>query len=83
MPGDQQEPNRVMGIPWTRDPQGRWDYEPKHVMGFPVDWSGEIDLDWVRSLAHPVGSTGDGCGGAAWARTPSTRTNSGETAEHY
>ena len=54
MPRDQYEPNRVMGIPWTRDPQGRWDYEPKRVMGFPVDWSGEVDLDWVRSLAHPV-----------------------------
>ena len=34
MPRDQYEPNRVMGIPWTRDPQGRWDYEPKHVMSY-------------------------------------------------
>jgi hypothetical protein len=54
MPGDQQEPNRVLGIPWTRDPQTRQGEEPQRVMGFPVDWLSRVDLDWVQSLAHPI-----------------------------
>jgi hypothetical protein len=28
--------------------------EPQRVMGFPVDWFGRADLDWFRSMAHPV-----------------------------
>ena len=54
MPGDQYEPNRVLGIPWTRDPNARQGEEPQRVMGFPVDWFGRVDTDWLQSLAHPV-----------------------------
>ena len=54
MAGEEYEPKRVLGIPWTRDPQARQDIEPQRVMGFPVDWSAEIDLSWLGSLAHPV-----------------------------
>ena len=55
MAGDKYEPNRVLGLPWTRDPQARQDdKEPQRVMGFPVDWFADIDLGWFRSLAHPV-----------------------------
>ena len=54
MAGDQYEPNRVLGIPWRSDPQARQGEEPQRVMGFPVDWFGSIDRDWVRSLAHPI-----------------------------
>ena len=62
MADDRYEPNRVLGIPWTTDPHRRQGEEPRHrqgeepqrVMGFPVDWFGAVDRDWVRSLAHPV-----------------------------
>jgi hypothetical protein len=51
---DNYEPNRVLGMPWTRDPQARQDEEPRRVMGFPVDSFADVDLSWFRSLAHPV-----------------------------
>ena len=52
---DKYEPNRVLGVPWTRDPRApRQDREPQRVMGFPVDWFSGIDLSGLRSLAHPV-----------------------------
>jgi hypothetical protein len=55
MAGDEYEPNRVLGIPWTRDPNARREVrESQRVMGFPVDWFGPVDGDWLRSLAHPV-----------------------------
>jgi len=44
MAGGKYEPNRVLGIPWTRDPQARQDKEPQRVMGFPVDWFADIKL---------------------------------------
>jgi hypothetical protein len=30
--------------------------EPQRVMGFPVDWFGTADRDWLEVLAHPVRS---------------------------
>jgi hypothetical protein len=54
MPDDKYEPNRVLGIPWTRDPNARQGEEPQRVMGFPVDWFGRVDTDWLAPLAHPV-----------------------------
>ena len=68
MADDEYEPNRVLGIPWMKEPrtrQGetkeartRQGEEPQRVMGFPVDWFGAVfgavDLGWLRSLAHPV-----------------------------
>ena len=61
MPGDQYEPNRVLGIPWTRDPNTRQDEEPQRVMGFPVDLFGSVDTNWLRRWRIPSGGTGDGC----------------------
>ena len=56
MAGDEYEPNRVLGIPWTRNPHTRRDRESQHVMGFPVDWFADIniDTDRIRPLAHPI-----------------------------
>jgi hypothetical protein len=67
MPGNNYEPNRVLGFPRTRDPhtrqagqdgQAKQNREPQRVMGFPVDslsdWFGSVDGQWVDSLAHPV-----------------------------
>ena len=58
MADDEYEPNRVLGMPWTKEPRTRQGEEPQRVMGFPVDWFGAVfgavDLGWLRSLAHPV-----------------------------
>jgi hypothetical protein len=54
MTGDEYEPKRVLGFPLARNPYARQDIEPQRVMGFSVDGSGSIDLDWIRSLAHPI-----------------------------
>jgi hypothetical protein len=60
MAGDHYEPNRFLGIPRRPDGhaaqggQARQGEEPQRVMGFPVDWFGHADLDWFRSMAHPV-----------------------------
>ena len=54
MARDEYEQNRVLGIPWTRNPQSRQDREPQRVMGFPVDWFAGVDTDWLESLVHPI-----------------------------
>jgi hypothetical protein len=54
MAGKEDEPNRVLGIPWRPDPQARQGEEPQRVMGFPVDWFGSIGRERVWSLAHPI-----------------------------
>ena len=54
MPDDDYEPKRVLGIPLARDRQARQGEESQRVMGFPVDGFSGVDLDWVRSLAHPI-----------------------------
>lgn len=51
---DQYEPNRVLGIPLRSGTRARQDEEPQRVLGFSDDWPAAIDLEWVRSLAHPV-----------------------------
>jgi hypothetical protein len=51
---DEYEPKRVLGFPVTRDPHARQDIEPRRVLGFSGDSSGGIDMDWIRSLAHPI-----------------------------
>ena len=50
----EEEPNRVLGIPWRPDAHARQGEESQRVMGFPVDGLGSIDRDWVWSLAHPI-----------------------------
>jgi hypothetical protein len=54
MADDRYEPNRVLGIPISKDPHARRDEEPQRVMGFPVDSFGPVDRDFFRSLAHPI-----------------------------
>ena len=54
MAGDEYEPNRVLGFPLGRDRHARQDIESQRVLGFSPDWSGSIDTDWIRSLAHPI-----------------------------
>ena len=54
MASDQRDPNRVLGIPLRPDRHARQGEEPQRVMGFPVDWFGFIDRDWMWSIAHPI-----------------------------
>jgi hypothetical protein len=54
MTGDEYEPKRVLGFPVTKDPHARQDRKPQRVMGFSGDQSDGIDMDWIRSLAHPI-----------------------------
>ncbi len=55
MAGGGEEPNRVFGMV-RRDigPHARQGEERQRVLGVPVDWYGPVDLDWVRSLIHPI-----------------------------
>jgi hypothetical protein len=54
MADDRYEPNRVLGIPISRNPDARPDEEAQRVLGIPVDSFGPVDLDWLRPLAHPI-----------------------------
>jgi hypothetical protein len=53
---DQYEPNRIFGMPRTRDPRAEQAEEPQRVMGIPVDWIGLGGHDSTWSLAHPIRS---------------------------
>jgi hypothetical protein len=51
---DQDEPQRVLGIPlgaFSRDPDAE---EPQRVLGFPVDWLESARREVLRSLGRPV-----------------------------
>jgi hypothetical protein len=54
MAGDHYEPNRVLGIPVGAPPHARQGEEPQRMMGIPVSSFGPADLEWSRSVAHPV-----------------------------
>jgi hypothetical protein len=51
---DQEEPQRVLGIPlgvFSRDPDAE---EPQRVLGFPVDWLESARREVLRSLKRPA-----------------------------
>jgi hypothetical protein len=54
MTDDKYEPKRVLGFPVTRDPHARQATEPLRVMGFSGDQFDGVDMDWIRSLVHPI-----------------------------
>ena len=54
MTRNHEERNRVLGIPVGPDPRRRQGEEQQHVMGFPADVFEDVNLDGLRSLAHPV-----------------------------
>ncbi len=53
MRDDNYEPNRVFGMPRSRNPYARQEEEPQRVMGIPTDWFGPADPQ-IKSLAHPI-----------------------------
>ena len=54
MSNNREESNRVLGIPIGTNPHGRQSEERQRVMGFPVDALDGVNLDGLRSLAHPI-----------------------------
>ena len=54
MRDDDDEPNRVFGIPRGAHPHARQGEEPQRMMGIPVDWLGPVDPRIQQSLAHPL-----------------------------
>jgi hypothetical protein len=54
MGSNQEERNRVLGMPRGPDPYARQGEEQQRVLGVPVDWFGPVDRDWLESLIHPV-----------------------------
>ncbi len=54
MSNDRAERNRVLGIPIGTGPHDRQGEEQQRVMGFPVDAFDGVNLDGLRSLAHPI-----------------------------
>ncbi len=54
MSNDREERNRVLGIPIGTGPHDRQGEEQQRVMGFPVDAFVGVNLDGLRSLAHPI-----------------------------
>ncbi len=54
MSNDREERNRFLGIPIGTGPYDRQDEEKQRVMGFPADALDGLNLDGLRSLAHPI-----------------------------
>ena len=54
MSSDREERNRVLGIPIGAGPHNRQGVEQQRVMGFPADTFEGVNLDGLRSLAHPI-----------------------------
>ena len=54
MSNNREERNRVLGIPMGTGRHDRQGEEQQRVMGFPVDAFDGVNLDGLRSLAHPI-----------------------------
>jgi hypothetical protein len=54
MASDQEERNRVLGMPRGVYSAARQDEEQRRVLGLPADWYGPVDQDLLRSLRHPI-----------------------------
>lgn len=54
MTNNGEERNRFLGFPVEPGPPRGQREEQQHVMGFPADWFEVVNLDALRSLAHPV-----------------------------
>jgi hypothetical protein len=54
MSNDREERNRVLGVPIGTNQRDRQGEEQQRVMGFPADVFDGVNLDELRSLAHPI-----------------------------
>jgi hypothetical protein len=54
MSNNGEERNRVFGLPIGSDPHHPRAEEKQRVLGFPVDTFDGVNLDGLRSLAHPI-----------------------------
>lgn len=48
-------PLRALGFTFDGAPR-RLEEEPKRVLGVPVDQWGPVDVEWLRSMLHPLRS---------------------------
>ena len=54
MSNNREERNRVLGVPIGTNPYRPQGEEQQRVMGFPADVFDGVNLDGLRSLAHPI-----------------------------
>jgi hypothetical protein len=54
MSNNREERNRVLGVPIGTNPYRPQSEERQRVMGFPADVFDGVNLDGLRSLAHPI-----------------------------
>ena len=54
MSNDREERNRFLGIPIGTGPYDMQGEEQQRVMGFPADALDGLNLNGLRSLAHPI-----------------------------
>ena len=53
MASDQEERNKVFGMPRGAGPHAREGREPQRVLGVPVDWFGPVDWGWAPLTQTP------------------------------
>lgn len=51
-----EERRRVLGFPLGAGPYRRSGSEPQRILGMPIDLVGPVDVQWFRSLFHPLRS---------------------------
>lgn len=56
MAGEPEERQRLLGFPRGPDPYGAGGDESRRIMGMPTDWVGPVDVEWFRTVLHPVRS---------------------------
>ncbi len=56
MPGEPEERQRFLGFPRGPDPYGESGEQSPRLMGMPMDWFGPVDVEWFRTMLHPVRS---------------------------
>ncbi len=51
---NEDEPERMPGMPGSRGRHARQGEEPQRALGIPADWFGGVDAGFFRSFLHPI-----------------------------
>lgn len=54
MARNEEERPRAFGVRTGPGPSARQGEEQQHALGLPADWFGNVDVEWFRSLLHPI-----------------------------